>query len=193
MRYLPGFIFAATAHFCMAADPTDYCPLADGTEWIVEVKLTFPGGVTKTRTIRKRIDGTALRDGKTYTVLLLDGGNTRQEEIWMRKDVVGAYKIHATGHDQSEKRDLVFPLAVGKFWSESDAKDAAKAEVIGLENVIIGDTTYEKCFQIRTTSQNGIVDDRWIAPNFGHVKSETVYPDGTKSSATLLEFKPGKK
>jgi hypothetical protein len=111
----------------------------------------------------------------------------------IRKDNAGVYWVHDGDNDGKEQMLRMLPIKAGQTWEIRMKGESMKIVVVGLETVTIDSKVYENCFHVRTTSEKpGYSEDDWEAPNVGTVKSEVMFPSGTRLTLTLKEFKHGK-
>jgi hypothetical protein len=193
-----AFIFAAffgcLASPLIAADEEDW-PMNQGDEWVFDVVMVLSDDRKFNATCRSKIGAKVERNGKTYhsSKMSIEGGPFPFESLkLLRKDEKGLYSLDPRNPDATEQTEIVLPLKVGQTWEHSEGLYRLKTEVIGLEKVVIGGKTYDKCYSIRTSAANGgYVEDYWAAPGVGTIKSEMVQ-EGARFSLTLREFKRAK-
>jgi len=181
--------------FPLVAAEADYAPLDQGDEWVYDAVIVSPDGQKFNATGRSKIEGKVERNGKTYHSLkfsIEDGPFPFEKTKWLRKDEKGGYSLDPMDPDAPEQIEIIYPLKIGQTWEASAYHYRLKTEVIGLEKVVIGEKTYEKCYAFRTTATNGgFVEDSWLAPDVGMIKSEIIQ-EGAKFSLTLREYKRAK-
>lgn len=188
-----GFVPALQAE----VDPSDYLPLKSGNDWTMDMTITSPSGEVVKATARRRLEDTVEKDGKSYIRLRTWTENTPAPLEFtrlIRKDGDGVYSIMEGGKDdkeQTEQKEIALPLKAASAWQRTLRGMKFFDVIIALESITVGDKTYANCFHIRTESGDGKYrEDYWEAPKIGTVKSEAVWGDGTRVTATLREFKP---
>lgn len=195
MRFLSALLCFVS--ISLAADSDDYVPFGQGHEWTMDAAFTSPEGEVTHGTAHRRVGEKEERNGQVYY----------RTRIWMenapfpvdhtdlrRRDRSGSYSLDLKDANAKEQPGVMLPLEAGKRWSVAAGQVTFKNEVLGIEDVIVNGTKYEKCYRIRTASTDGgYTEDYWEAPKVGCVKHEIVFQNGVKISMTLREFKPGKK
>jgi hypothetical protein len=196
MRILPMIVAILAVVQAVAADQDSYIPVRTGTEWVMDAKAESGKGGTLTGTGHRWIEGEVEKDGVKYVRerTNLEFGSIKNEYAQLiRKDASGFYGIPENGKDAVEQKQIAFPLKVGTSWEFTYNGRKHAVTVIALESIKIGDKRYEECFHLRSVTEGGgLTEDFWEAPNMGSIKSEMLYPDGTKITLTLKKFKPGR-
>jgi hypothetical protein len=195
-RFLPLIAAVAIVGRAAAADPSpSFFPLIDGSEWIMDAKLISPNGNVAPTTAHRLIDGSVQVNGRKYYRMRtwMDLGTAKNVATKLiRKDETGVYTIEQGGKDATEQREVVFPLGIGLTWQRTSHGGTLKDTVIALETVTIGDTIYDNCLHLRTTTpDHKFSESYWEAPEVGSVKSIMTFANGAKIVLTLREFKPG--
>ncbi len=194
--FLPPTIAIVFAVSSFAAEPGDYLPLKVGHEWITDADLISPKGERSLATGKRKVEAKVERGGKTYfrTRTKLEGAPTPMDFTKLvRKDSAGLYTIAEAIKDSKEQKEIVLPLKAGQKWETTWGTTTFTNTVVGLESITVAGLTYENCFHIHTeASDKSYQEDYWEAPKVGNVKSVVVYPDGSKMTLTLREFRPGK-
>lgn len=179
-----------------AADQSEYLPLKEGMEWIMDMQLFGPDGkLLGTNVAHRKVEAPVEKDGKQYF----------QEHNWaerkpgppeltrlVRRDDTGVYSINPAkdGDAAKEQCEVVFPLKAGTTWERKQSAGVIKESVIGLEEVTLDGKVYKECFHIHSErTDSGLVEDYWEAPQVGCVKSEIRLPNGAKLVLTLKESK----
>ncbi len=195
MRALWLFCFFLAANL-RAADPAEYCPVREGTEWIMDAKVTMPDGRVINTTAHRTIGAREERNGKTYYRMrkwMDDVPEVRPLESLERLDSTGLFSLDLRNPEAKEALTMALPFAVGSKWTWETGKAPITLEVVGLEDLTINGTTYKNCYHIKATTKDGsYAEDLWRAPGIGSIKSDIVLSAGTKISVSLREFKPGK-
>jgi hypothetical protein len=180
------------------ADQQEYLPLKVGNEWTMDAEFTSTQGEVSKGTVTQVVVETVERDGKMYfrERTSMEGGPFQKEQIILnlaRKDDKGFYSISESRNEEKEQLEIILPLVVGQSWERSMGKMKLKDTVVGLENVAIGEDTYQSCYHIRSESTDGTFkEDFWEAPKLGPIKFVMIYGSGAKISMTLREFRPAK-
>jgi hypothetical protein len=179
----------------------DYFPMHVGNEWTYAAKNVFVTGEIREGTYKVKIQDIVENHGKTYfraSHLFKNERSSRASYMLYRKDDMGLYQLGEGAIELTERLYFVLPLKVGATWRRFDDQfgminDNATITVIGLVPVEIAGNSYINCFHIRSTGADGkVVEEFWLAPNVGYVKSEQVRRDGARSTLVLKEYKPGK-
>jgi hypothetical protein len=178
------------------ADPSEYCPIAEGMEWTMDAKVTTPDGQVIETTAHRVIGAQEERDGKTYYRMRTWIDNVPQLKPFAsleRREVNGLYSIDLRDVKPKEVISMDLPFAVGKKWIRDDGKSPVTMEVLALEDLTINGKTYKDCYKIKAATKDGnYTEVLWQAPGLGSIKSDVVLAVGAKISVTLREFKPGK-
>lgn len=193
MRFLPFLVWLVLTAMSFGAD--EYLPMKEGNEWTMDAVITMPNGEATTATARRKTGTTEERNGKIYHRVLtsMEGPRPFSYTKLNRKDETGFYTLDPRDPNAKEQAEIVLPLKVGASWKRTSGPMNLTDTVIGLEDITVNGKTYEKCFHIRTSADDGsYTEDYWEAPNVGSVKSETVYGNGAKISLTIREFKAAK-
>ncbi|HEY3899921.1 MAG TPA: hypothetical protein VGM54_14980 [Chthoniobacter sp.] len=178
-----------------ATDPTIWFPLSEGCSWVMDAKMVAPNGSIVPGIAHRVVEGQVERYGKTYhrvrTWMESTAAAKNVVTKLTRMDATGVYTIEESEKGATEEREVVFPLMANQSWKRRGG--ALKDVILGLENITIGDTTYENCLHIRTTTPDAkFSENYWVAPNVGNVKSVMSFANGAKIILTLREFSPGK-
>jgi hypothetical protein len=193
LRAFVAVFLLSLSTFATESDQSDYLPLIPGDAWTMDVVLTDPNGRVDKTILHREIEAQVEKFGKTYVPVSswVEGGPVRSPFAKLyRKDAEGLYSIVEGAMEQTE---IPLPIIVGNTWKWQAAGIMVTETVIGLETVAIEDRVYKNCFHIRTQSSNGRYrEDFWEAPRIGRVKSERVFNNHVKRTATLREFKPGR-
>jgi hypothetical protein len=197
MRFLLCFsLLSGLASFSRAAEPSEYCPLAEGMEWTMDAKVTSPDGKVIDTTAHRRIGAKEEWNGKSYYRMKtwIDGvPELRAYESLERRDEKGLYSVDLRNPKPTEVTSMVLPFAVGQKWTRENGEAPVTLEVVALENLTINGKTYEKCYRIKATAKGGsYTEELWQAPGLGSIKSDVVLSIGAKVSVALREFKAGK-
>ena len=196
-----SFILLLLAAFSLASavfglEQDDYLPLREGCEWTMDAEIILPSGEKSTATAHRTVGAQVEHDGKTYhrtRTWMEDGRTPTVSSKLTRKDATGFYSIVEGNADAKEQLEVMLPFKVGQTWQKTWGSVTVSNEVIGVESVTIGGTTYKDCIHIRSTAADGsYTEDYWEAPKVGSVKSEIVYQNGGRITLTVKEFKPGK-
>lgn len=177
---------------CWTAENSDYLPIGEGVEWIMDLRIFRLDGTKLEGTGYRRIAGTVQRDGKIYfkSRTWTEGVPPYSQEKLVRKDEHGFYTIDEHEPNPEEKTDVLLPLKVGASWKGVMDGKAVQHTVVGISTVNIGDKVYEDCFHIKAqTNDESYVEEYWEAPRVGNVKSIIRYASGVKIILTLREFK----
>lgn len=196
-----SLLIALTASFALvstlfSAEQSDYAPHAEGHEWVMDGEITYPNGEKESVTGRRKLAGPVEYDGKTYlrSSTSLEGGPKRPPYVKpTRRDATGLYSVEENVQDAKEEPEILFPLKEALTWRRSFGTQMSTHTVLGVETVTIAEKKYEECFHIRSvTDKSDVIEDYWVAPSIGAVKSVITYGNGEKLTLTLREFKPGK-
>jgi hypothetical protein len=130
-------ILAIGMALCRGAEDGDYLPIADGLEWIMDLKIVQANGKESEDLAHRKIEGTLERDGKTYFKYKSwnEGDPSASSETLIRKDESGFYftsEIEAT-----EQPVIVLPLKVGASWKTTMHGATFQNTVLGIEAVVI--------------------------------------------------------
>lgn len=110
----------------------------------------------------------------------------------VRRDEKGIYSIRGNEKDAQEKLEIPWPLRIGLTWITLVGPATFTNTVVGIESVTIGEKKYDNCYHIHTEAwDGGYLEDYWLAPTVGTVKSEIIYGKGNKLTLPLREFKAG--
>jgi hypothetical protein len=191
MRFLLlALVMAVCGLSALAED--DYYPLHDGNEWVYATTR----GDALVGDSHVMIKGTVERDGKIYFQTknwMTPDPSKVNLGVLLRKDDKAIYFNTLDGKSPAEQMEFVLPLKVGATWRITVGDNTETSTVVGMEPYDIAGRIYENCYHIRSVSDHGgIVDEIWMAPNVGIVKSITKYPHHDPETITLKEFKPGK-
>jgi hypothetical protein len=171
----------------------DYEPLAEGDVWTLQAEDVLPKGGTQTATLTRTVASPVERGGKTYFTVRLAAPGKQGIVQLIRKDDNGLYSIDPKDPNAKEQQDVMFPIKEGQSWEGFSNGEPVKISVVGLETVTANGKTYEKCFHIQSKGlKSGASEDDWEAPNLGSVKMELHFPNGAKSTLSLIEFKAAK-
>jgi len=199
MRALCFSLFAAisvVARAIAADQSAHFFPVSEGSEWIMDARLVSPNGDVTPTTAHLLIEGPVEKDGRKYHRLRtwMDFGASKNTFTKLiRADETGVYAIEEGEKDAPEQKEAAFPLKIGLSWQRTSHGGTLKDSVIGIERVTIGDTAYDNCLHLRTTTPDRkFTEDYWKAPDVGSVKSVMAFANGAKIILTLREFKPGK-
>jgi len=198
MRSFPICVTVAilSAGPLLAVEQSDYEPLSEGCEWIMNSQMVLSNGGITNGTSHRKVEGQVKRDGKIYFRIHVwqeRAPSSSETIILARKDEAGYYAVAESEQDSREQMELPNPLTVGQRWRSTVGENSVINTVIGFETVTIGGKSYEKCAHIQAKWFNGSISaDHWEARNVGTVKSEMVRSDGARMTLTLKEFKPGK-
>lgn len=197
MRLLLCLYLLVSALAARAADPLEYCPLAEGMAWTMDAKVTTPDGKVIEATAHRAIDAAEEREGKTYYRMRtwMEGiPQLRPFETLERRTDQGLFSIDFRDLLHREFTSMVLPFVVGNKWSHPTDTTTIHLEVVALEDLILNGKTYEKCFRIKAAAEDGSYrEELWQAPGLGSIKSDVTLTGGVKISVTLREFTPGKK
>jgi hypothetical protein len=178
-----------------ATDPTIWFPLNEGCSWVLDAKMVTPSGGIVPGVAHRVVEGQVERDGKKYFRVRtwIESAATAKKVVTKltRMDETGVYTIEEGEKGATEQREIAFPLMLNQSWKRHGG--AMKDTIVALETVTIGDTSYENCLHIRTTTPDAkFSESYWVAPNVGNVKSMMSFADGSKIILTLREFSPGR-
>jgi hypothetical protein len=190
MRFIFLALMVAVCGFSALAED-DYFPMHVGDEWTYSITSSelYEKGVAYVK-----IEGTNEREGKTYfRNHSWWKGNPSQlipeTETLFRKDREAVFCILGS----TEKLALVLPLKVAATWHNTIGAIAIVNTVVGLETIELSGKSYNNCYHIRTVREtDNTLEDLWLAPNIGTIKTITTYSFGRAVTATLMKFKPGK-
>ncbi|PAW80194.1 MAG: hypothetical protein B9S33_18895 [Pedosphaera sp. Tous-C6FEB] len=187
-------LFGHVAMLAATKPAADYLPLGEGSEWTMDIEVTYAAG-QRIQGIGRRVTGPSeVRDGKTYfrsrTWEEFEGQPRQERTKLMRKDAVGLHSIDLSRKVPREEIEIVLPLKVGARWQTRHLYGKElNHEVVSQESVVIGEKTYPNCFHIRTTSAAGdYTEEFWEAPDIGLVKAEVTMP-GVQVTLKLRKFK----
>jgi hypothetical protein len=179
-----------------AADPSEYCPIAEGMEWTMDAKVTTPDGQVIETTAHRVIGAKEERDGKTYYRMRTWMDNVPELKPFAaleRREANGLHSIDLRAVKPKEVISMDLPFAVGKKWIRDDGESPVTLEVLAFEDLTINGKTYKDCYKIKAATKDGnYTEVLWQAPGLGSIKSDVVLAVGAKISVTLREFKPGK-
>jgi hypothetical protein len=188
------FVAAAVAQ---AAEPVEYCPMAEGAEWTMDAKVTTPEGKVIDATAHRRVGAKEEREGKIYFRMRtwMDGIPELQAfETLVRREEAGLFSIDLRDAGSKEGLSMKLPFVVGSKWTRDQQGTQVTSEVVAREDLKINGTTYKDCYKIKIVAKDGSYqEDLWQAPGKGSIKSDVVLSGGARISVTLREFKPGGK
>ncbi|HEY2342888.1 MAG TPA: hypothetical protein VGH90_07665 [Chthoniobacteraceae bacterium] len=186
-----------TPSFAASPEQSDYLPVKEGVEWIMDAVVTPSKGEAIQGTGHRKLTETVQRDGKAYlrshTIFEADGHPSQEFSKLVRKDATGFYSIDEKDLNSTEQLEIPLPLVVGNTWEYITNGVKRKGSVIGLETIAIGKNTYKDCYHIRAEALDGsVTEDFWEAPKLGSIKSVAVFSKQGDMVLTLREFKAGK-
>jgi hypothetical protein len=200
MRFLLLLLspFFALASKLRSADPQDYMPLDEGTEWTYVSTHDQAAGGVFSMIHHKAIGAAEKHEGKEYHVVRQWSESTLKMPptvSYCRKDQTGVYELEDLGYRLNERCLANFPIKLGTPWSTGSVfEDTETYEFVGIETIKINGVTYADCLHVRSKYGHGKIGcDSWEAPKVGMVKQVSLFGDGSKFVLLLKEFKPGNK
>ena len=180
--------FGALSPAALAHVDEAFCPLEEGIEWVMDMKITKPTGESRDFVCRMKIGPKQIQDGTTYYKFtgFRDGREAPLNEYLLRRDDTGYYCLQ-TG---AEELTLKFPIIAENRWPAT-AGTVGETAVIGAEDITVNTVLYKGCWHTLTKNEAGTIN-RWYAHNIGLVRMEAMQFGGVLTF-NLREFKPGKK
>jgi hypothetical protein len=184
--------FVASLASAAAAEDV-YFPLAQGMEWIMDLRVVSPDGAVTNGVLHRKIGEAVKHKGKTYfrSHTWLEGGRPFAMDYTklVRRDAAGFYSIDERDPKREEKQGGKLPLEVGMTWTNRLEGGVLHTTILAKEEVTIGTNVYKNCFRIRITAEGSqYVEEFLEAPGVGSLKSESKQLQGTWIM-NLLEFR----